>query len=155
MDNILRDEVNQHTSDEVEKVLAELEAQGVDITALQTALAGQGVDITAIKDILAGMETGSSGMKVKSFQRGEAKFYVTGSGSGVYSMDVTISSVTPAKCLPIVGNGFVDGSSSVGVVEELFFAKVYSSTKLRIYSNNKRNAVNSVAVVPWFVIEFE
>lgn len=150
MDNILRDEVNQHTSDEVTKVLAELEAQGVDITALQTALAGQVVDITAIKDTLAGMGTGSSGMKVKSFQRGEAKFY--DSGSNVGYMDVTISSVTPAKCLPFVGYACksTDQASSIIMV-----ARVTSATNLRIHSDADRgDSAFSGTVVPWWVIEF-
>ena len=155
MDNILRDEVNQHTSDEVAKVLADLKAQGVDITALQTALAGQGVDITAIKDILAGMGTGSSGMKVKSFQRGETSFYKTGSGTGVFYMDVTISSVTPAKCLVIPGHAFAPDSTSYGVCDYLVNAKVYSATKLRIYTSEKRNEFNPSVLIPWFIIEFE
>lgn len=153
MNNILRDEVNQHTSDEVEKVLAALEDQGVDITALQTALDGQGVDITAIKDALAGTGTGSSGMKIKSFQKGEVSPYLKTSEANY--IDVSISSVTAAKCLPIVG-GRVKNDYSKTVADDYYYAKVTSSTKLRIYLNDVRYSSSlSGYVIPWYLIEFE
>ena len=89
MDNILRDEVNQHTSDEVEKVLAELEAQGVDLTAIKEALA-------------------NAGGAVKSVQHGTLVI-----ASSKNSGSVSISAVDPAKTF-VVPMGSYLGTSDTG-----------------------------------------
>lgn len=137
MDNILRDEVNQHTSDEVEKVLAELEAQGVDLTAIRAALEGMG--------------TGSSGMKVKSFQSGALSYY-NSSVTDAYA-DVSIHAVDPTKSIPFVS----DVVAPVGSVLNAFSsAHIVDSDTLRIHSDYKRNASSvSGRYIYWFVIEFE
>ena len=89
-------EVNQHTSDEVAKVLADLEAQGVDIAAV-------GANIEAIKTAMA---SGGNSV-IKSIQKGTVK--VT---DGNATATATISSVNTEKSVVLFGGLLFETSSS-------------------------------------------
>lgn len=132
MDNILRDEVNQHTSDEVEKVLAELEAQGVDITALA-------LNVTAIKNAI---ENSSSGLNLKKIQYGVitiAKDSTTGTA--------TISSVDTSKSILLYLGAAADSNYETYNP----YLQLTNSTKVTATRNI---SVSGVSKVGFCVVEF-
>ena len=130
MDNILRDEVNQHTSEEVEKVLAELEAQGVDLTAIKEALANAG---------------GSSA--VKSVQRGTID-----SSTSSATTTVTIEPVDMNKSLLFVSDYSTSYSSGVYPKTCNFRYELSSNNTIKI---TRYEATSSLkATFAWQVIEF-
>ena len=113
MNNILRDEVNQHTSDEVAKVLADLEAQGVDIAALQTALTAQGMNI---ETILQNVQNSGGGLTscIRKIQRGTVSISRYES-----SVDVTLSGFSNVGKMFVLLHGVSclhDGSSTAFAV---------------------------------------
>lgn len=128
MDNILRDEVNQHTSDEVEKVLAELEAQGVDLTAIKEALANSG------------------GMQVKRIQTGR----VTQSSAGGSLITVAIEAVDLQKSICFSTGSFYNTNTCAQPAAVRFKdAKTLEVVTYIAYSSNKPSYAD------WYVIEFE
>ena len=151
MNNILRDEVNQHTSDEVAKVLADLEAQGVDIAALGSN----------INTILSKLNSGGNSV-IKSVQRGKIEFSQSGSSKGKYYTDIAIDSVDPSKAFVIVdatwswrtGNTTSAEKDSGSVVQY----KLTSGTNLRVaclgYLDSTATVYSCVITGSYQVIEF-
>lgn len=97
-------EVNQHTSDEVAKVLADLEAQGVDLAALQAALTAQG---TNINTILSKVQNSGGGLTscIRHVQRGTGTTYNT--------VDIALSGFSDVNKMIVLLNG-AGGSANTG-----------------------------------------
>ena len=131
MDNILMNEVNQHTSDEVAKVLAGLQAQGVDIAALQAALEAQG---TNIGSILEKVQQSGGGLTscIRKIQRG--------TGSCKSATDITLSGFSNVGKMIVLlngtgGNGTSTASSVGSGSNELgvdFYVSSLSATNLEV-----------------------
>lgn len=138
-------EVNQHTSDEVAKVLADLEAQGVDIAALQTALTAQG---TNINTILQKVQNSGGGLTscVRKVQFGCASI---GRNSSTFS--VTLSGFTnAAKMVPILGVAIFNFTGSVKGVTVTGLTTSALNLGGDIYHTEKSGYID----VPYVVIEF-
>lgn len=139
-------EVNQHTSDEVAKVLEDLEAQGVDIAAV-------GANIEAIKTAIAGSVKG--GKVVKSIQSGfvpygQTKAYVTsanvGSNERSFYKDIAIQEVVPENCF-VSFECYANGS----------YPYVFTSAKnMRVYVSNANTSTTAVSptAFSYTIIEF-
>lgn len=97
-------EVNQHTSDEVAKVLADLEAQGVDIAALQTALTAQG---TNINTILSKVQNSGGGLTscIRKIQRG-----VISEAGKSYKRTITLSGFSNLDKMFAIVNGYLEAA---------------------------------------------
>lgn len=91
-------EVNQHTSDEVAKVLADLKAQGVDLAAV-------GANIEAIKTALA-----NSGGGIKSVQRGTISI-----AEGALENSATINAVNLSKAFILHGGTKVESTGTANI----------------------------------------
>ena len=134
-------EVNQHTSDEVAKVLADLEAHGVDIAAV-------GANIEAIKTAMAS----GGGLKIKSIQNGTISI-----GGTEDAKSATISSVDKNKAV-VLYCGVKVGDSSTSSSSATVRAVAGSNCGLWLASNTSVQAARGypfgLLVVYFTVIEF-
>ena len=140
-------EVNQHTSDEVARVLADLEAQGVDIAALQTALTAQGTNIATILQKVQN----SGGLQLKSVQRGTIVFEED-DGSGT----ATISSVNVSKSLVFhLGTGayYVGSSGAQAGTFSYYMTRVELTNATTVTAKRQRKG-NGELTVGFQVVEF-
>ena len=139
-------EVNQHTSDEVAKVLADLEAQDVDIAALQTALTAQG---TNINTILSKLNSGGSSV-VKSVQRGTITI-----SNGKTESSMTINAVNTNKAFILHDGVKYDNTSGSTTVKKDISSSVVA---LEFSGSNAVRAVRGAgeyaAYVLFHVVEF-